>query len=369
MLIYMRAILVDVIPPKIKNETAKQRLDELASLTATFGGLTVIRTFQRRTNPDYKTYVGSGKLQQIIDTARELNGELLILNNTVKPRQLFAIQERLRPQGLAVWDRIDLILHIFQKHATTREAKLQIQLAAIRHMGPRIFDMGIEMGQQGAGIGTRGIGEKNTEIMKRHLRKRELRIQKQLKEASRSRFVHRYRRKRVGLLTASIVGYTNAGKSSLLNALTRKGAYVADKLFATLDTRVGKLWLSNIQKPILLSDTIGFIQHLPSGLIDAFRSTLEETIDADLLLHVIDASDPEWETKKDAVELVFKELGVHEKPCIDIFNKIDLLPNTTASRQEENASILVSAKTGKDLPRLTTAIENYCRLYRPISSV
>jgi len=348
----MKAILVDVIHPETEIDVAQQRLQELASLTTTFGGLTIVRTVQKRAIPDYTTYVGSGKLEHIVGTAKALGGEIVILNNLLKPRQLYTIQERLRPHGLRAWDRIDLILHIFQKHAKTREAKLQIRLAAIRHMGPRIFDMGIEMGQQGAGIGTRGKGETNTEIMKRHLRDTEKHIQKQLAQAARSRKLHRDDRKRRGFLTASIVGYTNAGKSSLLNALTHKGAYVADALFATLDTRVGKLWLPELQKTVLLSDTIGFIQNLPPQLIDAFRSTLEETIDADIILHVMDASDPAMDRKREAVLQILSELGVEETPRIPILNKMDCAHPENIRKN----MIRISATERVGLETLTTKI-------------
>jgi len=287
-----RAILIDVIPSHMDKEIAARRLTELESLTKTYGGIIVVKLFQKRGTPDYQTYIGSGKLEEIIALAKKEHVEVLIINNLLKPKQMFTIGEMIRRDGMVVWDRVDVILKIFQKHATTAEAKLQIKLAAIHHMGPRIFGMGMEMMQQGGGIGTRGQGETNTEIMKRHLADQERRIKKDLEAASRSRAVHRAGRERHGFKTISIVGYTNAGKSSLLNALTRKGAYVANELFATLDTRVSKLWLPDLNTNVLLSDTIGFIQDLPPELISAFRSTLEETIQADFLLHVIDAGDP-----------------------------------------------------------------------------
>ncbi len=316
--------------------------------------MTIVRTIQRRATPDYKTYVGSGKLDEIIRTAKELGGEILILNNQIKPRQMFAIQEKLRPHNLRAWDRIDLILNIFQKHATTREAKLQIELASIRHMGPRIFDMGVELGQQGAGIGTRGIGETNTEIMKRHLKEKERKIKKHLQHASRGRKLHRDARKRQGFLTVSIVGYTNAGKSSLLNALTQKDALVANALFATLDTRVAARWLPQMNSAILLSDTIGFIRNLPPQLIDAFRSTLEETINADLLLHVMDASDPSIHMKRDVVLRILEDLGVSHTPRIDVFNKIDLgVRNECADYPD---AVHVSATENQGLKKLCDRI-------------
>lgn len=313
-----RAILIDVIPSLIEKTIATRRILELESLTKTYGGIIIVKLFQKRGTPDYQTYIGSGKLDEIIALGKQERAELLIINNLLKPKQMFEIGERLRKHGMVAWDRVDLILKIFAKHAQTAEAKLQIKLAAIHHMGPRIFGMGMEMMQQGGGIGGRGIGETNTEIMKRHLAEQEKQVKKQLQKIAVSRAGHRARRDRIGLKTVSIVGYTNAGKSSLLNALTKKDAYVANELFATLDTKIGRL-----SNDILLSDTIGFIQNLPPQLIDAFRSTLDETIDADLILHVIDASDPYMTEKISEVEAILDQLGVHETPKIYVFNKID----------------------------------------------
>lgn len=356
-----RAILIDVIPPQMDKEIAARRLSELDSLTRTYGGITVVKLIQKRSVPDYKTYIGSGKVQEIITLAGRERADILIVNNLLKPKQMFMLDEMLRPHKMVVWDRIDLILKIFQKHASTAEAKLQIKLAAIHHMGPRIFGMGMEMMQQAGGTGTRGgQGETNTEIMKRHLFEQERRIKKDLEAAARSRAVHRTRRDRLGFKTASIVGYTNAGKSSLLNALSKKGAYVADKLFATLDTRVAKIRLSD-DAAILLSDTIGFIQDLPPNLISAFRSTLDETVDADLLLHVIDAGDPYLPQKIKEVEEILNRLGAVKTPRIYVFNKIDTAKklNRRALTKEyaDYTPVFISAITGQGLEDLVSALK------------
>ncbi len=355
-----RVMLLDVIPPDMDADTAARRLDELSSLTKTYGGLIIVHTMQRRAVPNYNTYVGSGKLEEMITKGKDDKIDLLIINNLLKPKQMFNVGEILRPHNMVVWDRIDLILKIFQKHATTAEAKLQIKLASIAHMGPRIFGMGMEMMQQGGGIGTRGQGETNTEIMKRHLADQEKTIKKQLERAAQSRHVHRERRRELGMKTASIVGYTNAGKSSLINALTNKGSLVANKLFATLDTRVAKLWIPERQTALLLSDTIGFIQDLPPELIQAFRSTLEETIEADLLLHVIDTTDPHVEDKITEVEEILKNLGVESAKRIYVFNKVDLkkkLPRATLTKKyKEFHPIFVSTITGEGLEDLKALI-------------
>lgn len=375
-----RAILVDVISPHLEKTIAERRLRELESLTQTYGGIVVVKLVQKKALPHYQTYIGSGKLEEIIRLAKEEKVDLLILNNLLKPKQMFHVGELLRPHGLKAWDRVDLILKIFDHHAKTAEAKLQIKLAAIRHMGPRIFGMGLDLMQQGGGIGARGLGETNTEIMKRHLAGQEKQVRRQLDRIATSRDNHRKRRDRLGYKTVSIVGYTNAGKSSLLNALTRKKAHVADALFATLDTRVGKLHSPAVPGPheragiasILLSDTIGFIQDLPPQLIDAFRSTLDETVEADLLLHVIDVSDPYLHEKIQEVERILSHIGVDQTKKIYVFNKMDLLlgsPHEGKESQEDRpwidtltdayiafSPVFVSSVTGEGLEALKRSI-------------
>ncbi len=368
-----RAILVDVIPSQMEKNIAERRIHELESLTHTYGGMVVVKIIQRRATPDYKTFIGSGKLEEIVELAKKEKVELIVVNNILKPHQIYNIEKRVERDHIAVWDRIDMILKIFHKHATTAEAKLQISLAGIRHMGPRIFRMGMELSQQAGGIGTRGLGETNIEIMKRHLAEQERFIKKQLEKISNTRGVHRARRDRLGLKTASIVGYTNAGKSSLLNALTHKGAYVADELFATLDTRVAKLWLPHRKDAedsqdslglqgtgVLLSDTIGFIQDLPPQLIDAFESTLEETVDAELILHVIDVNDLFMHEKIEEVEQILKQLGVGETPKSYVFNKIDqakkIQKAALSKKYKEMTPVFVSAVTGAGLEELKKQI-------------
>lgn len=351
----LKAILIDCIPPQTSKEEADYRLAEAESLIKTYGGLVVIKKIQKRQTPDYKTFIGSGKLEEIISESKSMDANILIINNELKPHQTYNINERLRQvaeeerkkatdpairgkikqtlrEPLQAWDRIDVILKIFQKHASTREARLEIELASIKHMGPRIFGMGMQLSRQGGGIGTRGSGETNIEAMKRHLSKMEYRIKEELEACKKVRKVHRADRKRRELKTVGIIGYTNAGKSTLLNALTKKGAYAADKLFATLDTRVGKMFLARDEatsRPyeILISDTIGFIQNLPTTLIKSFQSTLEETIDADLLLHVIDVSDPHFLSKIEVVNEILFQIDALLKPTIYVFNKTDLLPS------------------------------------------
>lgn len=330
-----KAILIDVIPLEMSKVEAYKRLEELECLVNTYGGIVVIKTIQKRAIPDYSTFIGKGKIEEIVEIAKQEKTQFLILNNIAKPGQLFNLGEIFRKEKMEVWDRIDLILRIFDKHATTTEAKLQINLARIRHMGPRIFKMGVDLMQQEGVKGTRGgPGETNIELMKRHLKKQEDVIMKKLEHYEVINRGHRERRKRQNLKTVALVGYTNAGKSSLLKALTGKDVYIADELFATLDTRVGRLYLKDQYREILISDTIGFIQDLPPSLIQAFRSTLSEAIDADLLLHVIDISDPMMRQKIVVVEDILDQLGVSDKPKIYVFNKIDAIDLDKKEKEE-----------------------------------
>ncbi len=325
----MRVYLVDIVTKDTDNALLEDRMRELESLVNTYGWLVVLKKYQKRDQPDYQTYIGSGKLEEIMADMQRLDANLLIIWNVLKPAQIYHINEKLRPIKSEVRDRVDLILKIFDKHATGMESRLQIELAAIRHMWPRIFGMGMELSRQWWGIGTSGIWETNTERMKRHLQEKTLKIEKKLKEYEQMRKLHRDSRLKKGMPTIWIVGYTNTGKSSLLNALTKKWILAENKLFATLWTHVGNLYLmTNPEtwqgKEILLNDTIGFIRDLPPKLVKSFASTLEDSIEAQFLLHVIDASDPFIQERIDIVNEILNEIGAKQKRIL-IFNKIDLI--------------------------------------------
>jgi len=355
-----KAILIDLIHPRMNKEQSLDRLLELEELVNTYGGIVVVKEYQRRFAPHPKTFIGPGKVHELAQEGKMLGVSLVIINDILKPRQIFEIGEQLREAKIQVWDRVDLILKIFAKHAKTTEARLEIELASIRHMGPRIFGMGMELSRQGGGIGTSGIGETNTEIMRRHLKEKERKIKEKLEKYQNVREGHRQSRKRKGLKTVSLVGYTNAGKTTLLNVLTGRKEYVANALFATLDTRVGSLWLPGRQETVLVSDTIGFIKELPPELLNAFSSTLSEAIDADLLIQVLDVSDPHWLQHMCVVEEILERLNIEEKPRLLVCHKADQVSPKAKKEIEQHLSMLplwVSSVKHTGLEELTIAIE------------
>ncbi|QFR39660.1 GTPase HflX [Candidatus Gracilibacteria bacterium 28_42_T64] len=362
----MRVFVADILPKDYEiRKNMKDRMLELENLVNTYGGVVIVRHIQNKAVPDYNTFIGEGRLDDIISEMERENANILILGNILKPHQIYKINEKLRPIGAKAWDRVDLILKIFEKNAQSAESKMQIELAAIKHMGPRIFGMGMELSKQGGGVGTRGKGETNTEIMKRHLRKKEQHIRKELDHYSKVRAQHRQSRARKGFLTIGVVGYTNAGKSTLTNALTKKGVLAEDKLFATLGTSVGKMWLPTPDgrgKNFLINDTIGFIRELPPKLVEAFKSTLEDSIESDLLLHVVDTGDIKIEEKIRVVDEILEKIGAHQKKLY-IFNKTDGVSEERMKELKEKFvdlnPIFISAveKTGLDELK-TQIVEN-----------
>lgn len=329
----LKVFIADILPKELHvRKQMEDRMIELENLVNTYGWVVIVKHIQNKSVPDYKTFIGEGRLDEIIDEMQREWANVLILWNILKSKQIHTINDKLKSIGAKAWDRVDLILKIFEKNAQSAEAKLQIELAAIKHMWPRIYGMGMELSKQWGWVGTRGKWETNTEIMKRHLRKKEQHIREQLDHFSKVREQHRQGRKKKGMNTIWVVGYTNAGKSTLTNALTNKWVLAEDKLFATLGTSVGKMfipaeynqqtWAYIPPRELLINDTIGFIRELPPKLVDAFKSTLEDSIESDILLHVIDAADEKMHLKIAVVEEILENIWANQ-PVVYVFNKID----------------------------------------------
>ncbi|CDZ76157.1 GTP-binding protein HflX [Legionella massiliensis] len=346
-----RAILVQLALPGVDAEKALSEFKELAlSAQAEIMACVV----GARATPEAKYYVGLGKAEEIQELVAAHNAELVLVNHELSPSQERNLERLFQCR---VVDRSGLILDIFAQRARTFEGKLQVELAQLQHISTRLIRGWTHLERQKGGIGLRGPGETQLETDRRLLRERIKSINKRLEKVRRSRDQNRRARQKAALPTVSLVGYTNAGKSTLFNALTGEQIYVADQLFATLDPTMRKLDLPGAGS-VILTDTVGFIRDLPHQLVEAFRATLEETEEADLLLHVIDIADPFWRDTVIAVEQVLSEIGVTEIPIIHVFNKIDLqkdwLPKI--DWQEDSCKVWLSAKTGEGLDLLCEVI-------------
>lgn len=337
-----RALLVSVSTTD-EAEKCMRSLDELARLLETAGGEEAARVVQNRATPDKATYIGSGKVLEIAEFIKN-DGDisLVVFDNELTPSQIANLEKEI--PDVRVIDRTMLILDIFALHAVTGEGKLQVEIACLRYTAPRLTGRGKELSRLGGGIGTRGPGESKLESDRRHIKRRIAALSEEIAEIERTRAVKRASRERSGIKSAAIIGYTNAGKSTLLNTLTDAGILAEDKLFATLDPTTRRLTLPSGAE-ILLTDTVGFIDRLPTHLVKAFKSTLEELKYADYIIILTDASEEitERERKRDVTKSLINELGAGDKPIIEVFNKCDIAVKDTPYPM---GSIEISAKSG-----------------------
>ncbi len=334
-------------------------LEELAQLAETAGAVVVDRLWQKRDRPDAALFVGRGKVQEIAAARQEKGANLIIFDDELSPAQQRNLEQHL---GTKVLDRTALILDIFAQRARTHEGKLQVELAQLKYNLPRLGGQGLVLSRLGGGIGTRGPGETKLEVDRRRIRDRIADIEREIALFRRHRDLHRQRRQAARVPGVALVGYTNAGKSTLLNALTAADVLAEDKLFATLDPTTRKITLPGGQEA-LLTDTVGFIQKLPHQLVAAFRATLEEVVQADLLLHVIDASHPRHQEQSDAVFRVLGELGAADKPVIPVYNKSDRLDNPHLKERllRNPDSVAISALNGEGIAGLLDRIRAFLR--------
>jgi GTP-binding protein HflX len=339
------------VPPPAADLDFDASLAEFQELARSAGATIAAVVIQRRGKPDAATLVGGGKLDEIVATVASTKASLVLFDHDLTPSQARNVEARL---PVTVIDRTQLILDIFARHARTREGMLQVELAQLEYALPRLGGKGKTMSQTGGGIGTRGPGETQLETDKRKIRGRLDRIKQQLEAVRRIRRQQRGRREAVPVPTVALVGYTNAGKSTLFNSLTGAEVLASERMFATLDPKLRQLTLPSRRK-VLLSDTVGFLRHLPHALVTSFRATLEEVERAELLVHVRDAASPTLEEQKAQVEVVLEELGVGGKPTLQVLNKVDLLP--PESRVFGAAEIAVSALTGEGLQELLERID------------
>lgn len=339
---------------QLSNQTDEQfaySMDELAALTETAGGVVVETLSQKRERIHPATYIGKGKVEELAELIEESEAGVIIFNSELSPSQLRNLSEQLEAK---VIDRTQLILDIFAQRARSREGMLQVELAQLQYMLPRLAGQGSSLSRLGGGIGTRGPGETKLETDRRYIRNRITDLKKQLDNTVKHREQYRLRRKRNETLQVALVGYTNAGKSTIFNGLTKADSYEEDKLFATLDPMTRQLKLPNGYN-VLLTDTVGFIQDLPTTLVASFKSTLEEAKEADLILHVIDASHPDRERHEEIVLKLLKELNASHIPVLTVFNKMDRAePGVRSSLHEQ---VHISAHKKEDLKHLNENLE------------
>lgn len=357
-----KAVLVGIVSRDTDAEEVEKELDELARLLDTAGGEEFARLVQNKETPDPRTVIGSGKINELKELCENNGVKLVIFDAELSPSQIRNIEDDLGAD-ISVIDRSMLILDIFALHATTGEGKLQVELAQLKYTAPRLVGKGTQLSRLGGGIGTRGPGESKLESDRRHMKRRIVALESELAELEKNRMTMRASRDKSQIPQIAIVGYTNAGKSTLLNTLTDAGILAENKLFATLDPTTRKLKLP-CGETVLLTDTVGFIRKLPHHLVKAFKSTLDEAVYADILMIVIDAHDDEAKSQLDVTESLLAELGAAGKPTIYVYNKCDLgisaeLPSYIANNEDPNRVVCaISAKTGEGIDTLLQKVED-----------
>ncbi len=344
-----KACLAGCYPSSRDRERAEESLAELAALAEAAGARVLARILQERPNPDPATFVGRGKVEELRALVETLALDLIVFDDELSPGQQRNLENRTECKIL---DRTQLILDIFSRRARTREGKLQVELAQLTYLLPRLVGKGTLLSRLGAGIGTRGPGETRLEMDRRRIRSRLALLRREIDRVGLHRRQQRSKRQGIPVPVVALVGYTNAGKSTLFNALTEAGALESRQLFSTLDPLLRRVTLPN-RLEMVLSDTVGFVRKLPHDIVAAFRATLEEVRESDLLLHVIDVSSARWKEQASAVEEVLRELTAQNKPAINVYNKADLLPaGTNPAGLTGTKGVLVSARTGFGLREL-----------------
>ena len=349
----MRAILVGVWKKGETKGEVYQSINELGGLVEAVGGKVLGKLVQKRDIPDPSTYIGKGRVEDLNLLVQGTKADAVVFDDPLSPSQVKELEKRLRAKVL---DRTDLVLEIFTRRARTKEAKLQVELAKLQHELPRLYGKGKALSRQAGGIGGRGPGEQEAEIRRRILKKRIHKIKQELEEVKKRRREQRKRRikevsKEGDFVRVAIVGYTNVGKSTLMKALTGRDVFKKDMLFATLDTTTSSRYVYPDLK-VLFTDTVGFINKLPTELIEAFKATLEEIEEADIILHVVDASDPKWLEKIETVNGILKKLNLEGVKQILVFNKVDRLVSSPEEVEYLDHSMLVS-----DIPNIYVSAE------------